>query len=297
MVKPLSFKGDKKAKKRKHHEVSQARTDDNASSNVDPGDDDDDSWTMPADGSELTGPTVIVLPTSPPTCLASDPNGNIFASQLENMVEGDPKTAEPHSVQQVWVASRVAGMAPNEISFKGSHGGYLSCDQYGILGAKREARGREENFVVDTTVDEDGRSWFQLRTAASKAKAKPEEQKYISAATENATKKEADVKKEIDDDEPQASKRVSISLRGDGEPFSADTHVVLRMQTRFKPQTAETREAARVKEKIGRKELEASAGRPLTDEEAKKLKRAHRAGDLQEALLDVRAKAKHDKYA
>lgn len=295
MVKPLSFKGEKKPKKRKHHEVSQAQTDDNASPNVNPSD--DDSWTMPVDGSELTGPTVIVLPTSPPTCLASDPNGNVFASQLENMVEGDPKTAEPHSVQQVWVASRVAGMAFNEISFKGSYGGYLSCDQYGILGAKREARGREENFVVDTTVDENGRSWFQLRTAASKEKAKPEEQKYISAITENAMKKEVDVKKEIDDDEPQTSKKVSISLRGDGEPSSADTHIVLRMQTKFKPQTAETREAARVKEKIGRKELEASAGRSLTDEEAKRLKRAHRAGDLQEALLDVRAKGKHDKYA
>ena len=295
MVKPLSFKGDKKPKKRKHHEVSQASADDHASPNVDPSE--DDSWTMPADASELTGPTVIVLPTLPPTCLASDTNGNVFASLLENMVEGDAKTAEPHSVQQVWVASRVAGMAPDEINFKGSHGGYLSCDQYGILGARREARGREENFIIDTTTDQDGRSWFQLRTAASKAKAKPEEQRYINAATENATKKEPDLNKDLDDDERQVSTKVSISLRGDGEPSSADTRLILRMQLRFKPQTAEIREAARVKEKIGRKELEASAGRPLTDEEAKKLKRAHKAGDLQEALLDVRAKAKHDKYA
>ncbi|KAK5942255.1 hypothetical protein PMZ80_004818 [Knufia obscura] len=295
MVKPLSFKGDKRLKKRKHHEVSQGPADDNASTSVDPSE--DDSWSMPANAGELTGPTVIVLPTLPPTCLASDPNGNIFASQLENMIEGDPKTAEPHNVQQVWVASRVAGMAPEEISFKASHGGYLSCDQYGVLGAKREARGREETFVMDNMMDEDGRSWFQLRTAASKPKAKPEEQKYVSATTDNGVKKEQAVEKEVDDDSRSVSKKVSISLRGDGEPSSADTRVVLRMQTRFKPQTAETKEAARVKEKIGRKELEASAGRLLTDEEAKKLKRAHKAGDLQEALLDVRAKAKHDKYA
>lgn len=293
MVKPLSFKGEKKPKKRKHHEVSQPSADDKAPSNIDPSE--DDSWTMPADAGELTGPTVIVLPTVPPTCLASDANGNVFASQLENMIEGDPKTAEPHTVQQVWVASRVAGMSPDEINFKGSHGGYLSCDQYGILGAKREARGREENFIIDATTDEDGRSWFQLRTAASKAKAKPEEQRYISGAIENAIK--PGVEEESDDGGGHARKKVSISLRGDGEPSSAHTRLVLRMQTRFKPQTVENREAARVRAKIGRKELEASAGRQLTDEEAKKLKRAHRAGDLQEALLDVRAKAKHDKYA
>jgi len=289
MVKPLSFKGDKKPKKRKHHEVSQNTADENTSAHVDPSE--DDSWTMPAEASELTGPTVIVLPTSPPTCLASDLNGNIYASPLENMVEGDAKTAEPHSVQQVWVASRIAGMASNEITFKGSHGGYLSCDQYGILGAKREARGREENFTIDTTTDENGRSWFQLQTAATKNKSKADERRYVSAVTEQTSRKESD---NLDDN---TAKKVSISLRGDGEAASENTWIVLRMQTRFKPQTDEVKEAARSREKISRKELEAAAGRKLTDDEAKRLKRAKREGDYAEAILDIRAKGKHDKYA
>lgn len=289
MVKPLSFKGDKKSKKRKHNEVLSASLDNaQGSTNVDPSQ--DDSWTSPADASELTGPTVIVLPTSPPTCLASDPNGNIFASQLENMVEGDPKTAEPHNVQQVWVGSRIAGMAPNEINFKGSHGGYLSCDQYGILGAKREARGREELFIIDTMSDDNGQTHYQLRTAATSKAAKIEEYRYLAAITESdASKKSSTGDNDV--------KKVSISLRGDLEPTSEGTRVILRMQTRFRPQSHAVREAARVKEKISRQELENAAGRTLTDEEAKRLKKAKREGTYHEAILDVRAKSKHDKYA
>ncbi|KAJ9650641.1 hypothetical protein H2198_010063 [Neophaeococcomyces mojaviensis] len=288
MVKPLTFKGEKKHKKRKHHEVASTTTDGNASSSMDPSQ--DESWTMPEFAGELTGPTLIVLPTVPPTCLASDPNGNVFASPLENMIEGDPKTAEPHSVQQVWIASRVAGMASNEVNFKGSHGGYLSCDQYGILGARREARGREETFVLDMVSDESGRTWYQLRTAATSNTVKSEEYKYIGAILDSgAAKKEAD--------DGRSTKKVSLALRGDVESSSEDTRVLLRMQVRFKPQTQAAKEAARVKEKISRQELESAAGRTLTDEEARRLKRAKRDGSYHEAILDVRAKGKHDKYA
>lgn len=286
MVKPLSFKGDKKPKKRKRHDVSEASEAIAGEPVADHSE--NDSWTMPGDSAEVIGPTLIVLATNPPTCLAADPNGNVYACQLENMIEGDRRTAEPHNVQQVWVASRVAGMASNEVSFKGSHGGYLSCDQYGILAAKREARGREESFVIETVVDEDARSWFQLLTAATASK-EPGDRRFISAVSEPVEKAERLAE--------SGPKKVSITLRGDGEATSEDTRLILRMQTRFKPQTAEAKETARVKEKISRRELEAAAGRQLTDEEAKRLKRAKREGVLGEALLDVRAKGKHDKYA
>lgn len=289
MVKPLSFKGDKKTKKRKHHESSLTVTNEDESSVAES--QEHDSWTSPANASELTGPTVIVLPTKPPTCLASDLNGNVYASQLENMVENDPKTAEPHNVQQVWVAARVAGMGSNEITFKASHGGYLSCDQYGILGAKREARGLEESFAIETITDETGKTWYQLQTAVTKEKPKPEDTKYLCAVTEDTTA--SGTKKDMD----KAQKKVSIALRGDGERFSEDTHLILRMQSKFKPQTAEAKEVARSKEKISRQQLEGDAGRKLNDEEAKRLKRARRDGTYQEAVLDVRAKGKHDKYA
>lgn len=290
MVKPLSFKGDKKTKKRKHREVAEPNADQDATSA--PTQADDQTWSSPADASELAGPALIVLPTRPATCLAFDPLGNVFASRLENLIEGDAKTAEPDDVQQVWVASRIAGMAPNEINFKSSHGGYLSCDQYGILGAKREARGREEAFFIDSTTDDDGKQWFQLRCAATTTSSKPDDQRYLSAVTENATSS-----KDADDAQDAPRKKVSIALRGDGETSSPNTLLILRMQSSFKPQSHETKESNKTKEKISRQELEAAAGRTLNDEEARRLKKAKREGTYHSAILDIRAKGKHDKYA
>lgn len=290
MVKRLSFKGDKKTKKRKHKEVAESNADQDATSGFDSTE--DHTWSLPADATELAGPALIVLPTLPPTCLAFDPLGNVFASRLENLIERDPKTAEPDDVQQVWVASRIAGMAPNEVNFKASHGAYLSCDQYGILGAKREARGREEAFFIDTTTDDNGKTWFQLRCAATTSSSKQDDQRYLSAVTENSTSV-----KDTDDAQDPPRKKVSITLRGDGEASSPDTFLILRMQSSFKPQSHESKEASKTKEKISRQELEAAAGRPLNDEEAKRLKKAKREGTYHSAILDIRAKGKHDKYA
>ena len=118
MVKPLAFKGEKKSKKRKA-----PHSEDRALVARDTGIEDeteDDSWVTAEAASDITGPVIIVLPSSPPTCLACDANGKVFPSELENMIEGDPATAEPHDVRQVWIANRVAGT--EEINLKGHHG-------------------------------------------------------------------------------------------------------------------------------------------------------------------------------
>ena len=156
MVKPLSFKGDtKKVKKRKHHDdhegnnldigskfgdntqsssimqITKART--SSRQELDAAEHDDQIWVSADAPSDINGPVLIVLPSvssADPTgddsittriiCLACDANGSVFASPIENMIEGDPSTAEPHDVRQVWVATRVPG---NEgFSFKGHHG-------------------------------------------------------------------------------------------------------------------------------------------------------------------------------
>ena len=122
-VKPLAFKGDKKPKKRKH----QSPTDhDPASAEVahpsQSGDKEggDDTWVTAELPADIIGPIVLVLPSDPPSCIACDANGKVFSSELENLIEGDPSTAEPHDVRQVWVACRVAGS--ENISFKSHHG-------------------------------------------------------------------------------------------------------------------------------------------------------------------------------
>lgn len=134
MVKPLSFKGDKKIKKRKHRDhpedddariTSQERAVVPAAAAAPAGDEtaDEQSWVSADVPTDINGPVIFVLPSTPPTCLACDANGKVFASGLENMIENDPGTAEPHDVRQVWVATKVAGS--EAFGFKGHHGRFV----------------------------------------------------------------------------------------------------------------------------------------------------------------------------
>ena len=128
MVKPLSFKGDKKCKKRKYHSLEDGKD----SKDVDldtratvakaaaPADEDDDSWVTAEVVTDVIGPIIIAMPSVPPTCLACDAIGKVFPSEIENIIEGDIVTSEPHDVRQVWVANRVAGT--EFFNFKGHHG-------------------------------------------------------------------------------------------------------------------------------------------------------------------------------
>jgi protein FRG1 len=135
MVKALSFKGDKKPKKRKHADTADRDADGAGGSNeVKPeagasrGDEDpenDDSWVSADSAVEVTGPIMLVLPTTPPSALACDANGKVFALPVENIVEGNPSTAEPHDVRQVWVANTISGT--ESFRFKGSHGKYVEA--------------------------------------------------------------------------------------------------------------------------------------------------------------------------
>lgn len=126
MVKPLSFKGDKKPKKRKaptaddetlegKPQKALIRADEPSTTS-----NEDDSWVTAEAPTDITGPIIFALPSDPPSCIACDATGKVYTSELENIVEGDFATAEPHDVRQVWVANRVAGT--ENISFKGHHG-------------------------------------------------------------------------------------------------------------------------------------------------------------------------------
>jgi protein FRG1 len=291
-IKPLSFKGDKKPHKKRKRDpedenTKSASTDLITTSNGQNGEatEEDDSWVSCDLPSDLTGPTLLVLPTTPPTALASDPHGNIFASPLENVVEGDPATAEPHDVRQVWIATRIAGTGEGQVSFKGAHGKYLGCDTYGILSAKREAIGREEAFGViiaeeSATGEGSVAGMFAVKTAASKEDGKD---MFICASGG-------------DDDSNEGAKKKAVELRGDGDGISYSTTLRIRMQARFKPRLKANKEM-RAKEKISRRELEAAVGRKLEDDEVKRLNRARRDGTYYEEILDVRVKGKHDKFA
>jgi protein FRG1 len=273
MVKPLSFKGDKKSsKKRKRATEDRDASTTSSSQALVPSTSttqpttskapEDDSWVSAEAPLDISGPVVFVLPTEPPSALASDALGKIFSIPIENIVDQDPNTSEPHDVRQVWVANRVAGSTT--ISFKGHHSKYLGCDKSGVLSATRDAVGREEGF--EAIVTEAGVGTFGIMSAY---------EKFVG----------------IDPD--ATGDRV---VRGDKEAIEFVSTIRIRMQARFKTKLRVAKEE-KAREKISRRELEELAGRKLEDDDVKKLKRARREGNFHEALLDVKVKGKHDKFS
>jgi len=283
MPKALHFKGDKKVKKKKRtaepYDVDDAPSKALATSAAAEGTEDDDSWVSAEVPSDISGPIVIVLPTETPSCLACDANGKVFASALENMVDGDLGTAEPHDVRQVFVANRVAGT--EGLGLKGHHGRYgileaapspvlivlcryLSCDRYGVLSANATAMSPEESFIVVPVPDNP--SAFSLQTARDK---------FLS----------------IDESSGSAAE-----VRGDVETITFNTTFRIRMQARFKPRLKASKEE-KAHAKISKKELEDIIGRRLDDDEVRRLKKSRREGNFHETALDMKVKSSHDKYA
>ncbi len=274
MVKALSFKGDKKPKKRKRTDAERdngAGADVNASKQVRKAQDaaqdaegDDDTWVSAEAASDVSGPVMIVLPTDTPSALACDPAGKVFTLPIENIVDGNPVTAEPHDVRQVWVANRIAGT--EHFRFKGHHGRYLSCDKAGLLAATNEAISPLESFNLIATADTPGT--FQIQSLR---------ETLISV-------------------KPSTSSSAAVQVRGDAETIAFNTTLRIRMQARFKPRLKTSKEEKALA-KISRRELEDAVGRRLEEDEVRLLKRARKEGNYHETLLDVKVKSKHDKFS
>lgn len=249
MVKPLSFKGDPKSKKRKHRPTSPPpsaltnTTSDAASL------DEDQTWTSPSNPSDLTGPTTLLVSGS---FLSADPAGKIFLSPTED--------DEPTDVRQVWLTTRPKDS--NVFALRSSSGGYLSCTSSGDLHALPTARGEREGWEI---LPHPSSSSFILRSGAGG---------FLSLSPDSKSKSIL----RIVDEESQA------------------TEVTVKMQSRFLP-TVKAAKVEKAYEKISRSQMEKDAGRKLDDEEAKRLKRARKEGGYNEAMLDVRQRGRHDKFA
>ncbi|KAK8145423.1 hypothetical protein G3M48_004451 [Beauveria asiatica] len=279
MVKPLSFKGDKPKKRKRTRAVDDAgagsssskqlrKTDDDNKGDEPPADD-DDTWVAADAPSDVSGPVMFVLPTEPPAALACDASGKVFTIAVENIVDANPATAEPHDVRQVWVANRIAGT--EHFRFKGHHGRYLACDKIGLLSAHSEAVSPLETFSLVATADTPGT--FQVQTLRDT---------FLSVKSSASASASASAARD--------------EVRGDADAISFATTLRIRMQARFKPKIKAAKDEKALA-KISRRELEDAVGRRLNDDEAKKLKRARREGNYHETLLDIKVKSKHDKFS
>ncbi|RAL00429.1 uncharacterized protein BO80DRAFT_502497 [Aspergillus ibericus CBS 121593] len=308
MVKPLTFKGDK-PKKRKHTTDSSTSsapkkkpTLTTSSESQPPAINEeedastlsDQSWVSADTPTDISGPILLVLRTNPPTCLATDAHGTVFASQIENLIEGDPATAEPHDVRQVWVATKVAGI--EGWSLRGGSGKYLTSDKHGILSAAASAVSRHEIFTI-TESESGGGGFFNVGTASSATTTgdadTPEGQ---AQGKENKNKPTFLCAKEVLS--KTTASGVKVEVRGDETKVESNegTNVRVRMQARFKPRIQASKEI-KAREKIGRKELEGIVGRRLDEDEVRRLRKARKEGDFHEAVLDVKVRGKHDKFA
>lgn len=132
MPKALTFKGDKpKPKKRKRtQEEKDGKEDEPVSKQLVPTSDaaaeaeDDENWVSADNVSDLAGPVMLVFSSEPVMSLACDQLGTVFASKVENMVEGVASSAEPHDVRQVFIATRVVGRE-TDVVLKGCNGRYV----------------------------------------------------------------------------------------------------------------------------------------------------------------------------
>lgn len=132
MPKALTFKGDKpKPKKRKRtQEEKDGKEDEPVSKQLVPTGDaaaeaeEDENWVSADNVSDLAGPVMLVFSSEPVMSLACDQLGTVFASKVENMVEGVASSAEPHDVRQVFIATRVVG-SETDVVLKGCNGRYV----------------------------------------------------------------------------------------------------------------------------------------------------------------------------
>jgi protein FRG1 len=215
---------------------------------------------------------MLALATTPPTCLAADAVGTVFASPLTQIQGEDLSTAEPTAVQQVWVCARVYGKNPPKFTLRSYTGRYLGCNATGELSAMREAIGPEEEFLPVPSELGGGRwAWQTCRD------------RFVGV------------------DEKASG---GVVVRGDRDEVGFRETWTVRLQKRNKVRVKAGRgggtaeDKGRAKDRVSRKELEEMAGFPLDDEQVKLLRRARREGGFHEAMLNLRVKhGKHDKFA
>lgn len=174
-------------------------------------------------------------------------------------------------------------------------GRYLSCDKYGILSATAAAISPLESFIAIQPPDTPG--MFALQTQGGESDTFVTITEKASTSNNNTSRRLA--KSEDDDgDGKDSEEKVNklIEVRGDASSITFSSTLRIRMQARFKPKLKASKES-KAREKISRKELEATVGRRLEDHEVKRLKKARREGNYYEEVLDVRVKGKHDKFA
>ncbi|KAK4686786.1 protein FRG1, partial [Tremellales sp. Uapishka_1] len=291
--KKLKFKGDKVKKKKRSHREAEGRDEDDelaAMAAADPR-----GWIFSEDVMEITGPSFIILPSEPLTCLAWNPQRQqVYAAPIEipEAPEGADdltpseilQAIEPTDVNHVWVVSRLSG-SEGVVSLRTSTGTFLTATPSGQLQATTPSRGPLESFVPTITLTSS--SLFPLLSL------KTHTEKYLSVS-EDAVKHKTE-------------------LRGDADGCGEMEMFKVKCQREFvlkaKVAQIDAKEGGKGKKRLidggpmegsledeMRRNREAQtwgAGRAIVSEgDRKDLKKARKEGRIAEAMLDRRAALK-----
>lgn len=269
-TKRLTFKGEKKSKKRKAREGDEEQREED----IDPG-----TWVQPETPEQILGPTFIMHDSSTPTCIAFDSTRNRIniqaLSSASSSESSKPLSLVPTEVHQVWVATRVAGSLT--VNLRTPEGKFLSCDALGLVSADREARGPQEEFTPEILpeTDEQGNHMVAFKNVY---------EKYIGV------------------DEVAGGQ---TTLRGDSDTVGFNERFWVRVQYEYKrkageedrKKTGKTRPQEIDEVGANHKFQAWGAGRSVVSEDDRKaLKKARKEGTLTEALLDRRMKLKSDRF-
>lgn len=125
-------------------------------------------WVQLLAQDDLFGPTFItakgnIAGKEQAIALASNPiNHKAYAFTL---TEGQTaEDGEPTTVDTIWRCARIPE-SEDKVTFKSAQDRFLAVDQVGEVSAEREARGAQEEFVLER-LEEKGKGAFAVRSAA-----------------------------------------------------------------------------------------------------------------------------------
>jgi protein FRG1 len=315
----LHFKGEAIVKKKRktkssHHAdalVSHEGDADDSSASI-------SGWIRTPSSSLALGPIYLTLPSTSltaPLCLAIQPTtGKVYPfllpdslvpsssaalsleqEDLEAVVETETGSEGPTDVHHVWVCTRVQD-TNDRVTFRSATGRFLAADEVGVVSADREARGFQEEWTVG---DAEGGSGLSVRSAYGK---------YLAVDVIAGGKVEV----RADGEEEGETERWKVWMQGEylgkskaalmersgikamaqgdglvirGSLASAEIdNMYVGPTTRYEPTDV-----------VGRRRTFQSryqGGLVGSAEDVKNLKKARKAGNLSEAMLERRVKLK-----
>ncbi|KAI8919969.1 FRG1-like family-domain-containing protein [Powellomyces hirtus] len=228
----------------------------------------EESSTGPQDGwitidsiDDIKGPIIFLSSATEPASVLTCSETSSKVSFTSLSPDSTFLNYEPASVAQVFVAKRLPDSA--KISFRSSFDRYLGTDKFGIVSCEREAMGPAEEWEV--VLREDGAA---LQSSFDK---------FLKCGEDAAARADSEV----------------VGFR---EVFQIRCQAANKYRSKKAKSEKELDIAAMELEQIKKSHSWGGGRLILSQEDTLELKKAKREGQLNEALLDRRAKLKSDKF-